>query len=214
MKKIIFVIVAVLSIIITATQQTYSQTGTFVNVRSQFIAGTVSGGVTPICYNINPGVLTSTAPTGGNGAYTYQWQDSISGGAWTNILGQTALTYNPGALTANRSFRIVYTDLCGTLNSNKTNIVVYPVFNPGTVGNAQTICYNTAPALLVNLVSPTGGDGTYTYQWESSPNGFAPWSTILGANSASYQPPVLTTPVYYHRVVTSGSGCGSAPSLP
>ena len=30
---------------------------------------------------------------------------------------------------------------------------------PGTIGTAQSICYNTAPAALTQLTAPTGGTG-------------------------------------------------------
>jgi len=290
----------------TATQQIYSQSGTFVNVRSQFIAGTVTGGSPNVCFNAPGGVLTSTVSTGGAGGYTYQWQDSLPSGVWNNIVGQTTLSYTIGSMIATKSFRIKYTDgTCGLLYSNITTeivypnlvasivsggntpscfntntgtltataptggsgiynnqwqdstagvwsdivgqtaltlvtgvntitmgyrlkttdpacsfiysnvkiLVVYPQLNAGSEGTSQTICYNTAPALLVNLISPTGGDGTYTYQWESSPNGFAPWAPIIGATNPSYQPPIMITPTYFHRVVTTGSGCGFGTSL-
>ena len=43
----------------------------------------------------------------------------------------------------------------------------------GSIGNPQTICYNSAPAALTQLTAPTGGTGTYTYQWQSSPDNSA-----------------------------------------
>ncbi|MBK7710164.1 MAG: hypothetical protein IPJ37_03775 [Bacteroidales bacterium] len=73
----------------------------------------------------------------------------------------------------------------------------------GSVGTAQAICYNTAPAQLTQLTAPSGGDGTYTYQWQSSANNSA-WTNISGAVSATYSPSALSATTYYRRTVTSG----------
>lgn len=215
MKKCIFLLLLAIGMM-AATQTSAQPTGTFINVLNQFMPGTVTGGISPSCWMANAGTLTSTSPTGGAGDYLYQWQDSVSGGSWTNILGQAGLTYNIGGLTTTHSFRLQYTDSCAVRYSNVTTIVVYPIFNAGTVGVTQVICYNTQPATIVNVIPPSGGDGTYTYSWEQSPTGLAgSWIPATGTiNQATYQPPVLTTPTYFRRIVTSGSGCGSGPSLP
>jgi len=75
---------------------------------------------------------------------------------------------------------------------------------PGTIGTAQTICNNTAPAALTQITAPTGGTGTYTYQWQNSVNGTT-WTNISGATGQGYTPPVLTASTYYRRTVTSGT---------
>ncbi len=72
----------------------------------------------------------------------------------------------------------------------------------GSIGNPQTICHNTAPAALTQLTAPTGGTGTYTYQWQSSPDNSA-WTDIGGATAESYSPPALTANTYYRRTVSS-----------
>jgi hypothetical protein len=75
---------------------------------------------------------------------------------------------------------------------------------PGSIGNPQTICYNTAPATLTQLYAPTGGTGEYTFQWQTSPNNSI-WTNIDGATLSDYSPPFLTASTYYRRTVTSGS---------
>ena len=66
----------------------------------------------------------------------------------------------------------------------------------------KLFCYNTSPAGLTDDTSPTGGTGSYAYQWQSSPDN-ATWSNISGATSATYSPGALTTSTYYRREVTS-----------
>ena len=73
---------------------------------------------------------------------------------------------------------------------------------PGTIGVAQTICYNTSPAPLTQLTAPSGGTGTYTYQWQRSTNN-STWSNITGATLPTYSPPALLATTYYRRSVKS-----------
>ncbi|GGD07541.1 hypothetical protein GCM10011368_06840 [Hyunsoonleella pacifica] len=74
----------------------------------------------------------------------------------------------------------------------------------GTIGNPQTICENETPSTLTNTASAYGGDGTYSYQWQSSDDGISNWTDITGATSTTYTPPSnLTTTRWYRRGVTS-----------
>jgi len=82
--------------------------------------------------------------------------------------------------------------------------IVFVPFTGGSAGVSQTICYNTAPAVLSQITPPTGASGTYTFQWQSSPDNLI-WSYIQGATSSDYLPPALNANTYYRRVVTSGN---------
>lgn len=167
-----------------------------------------------ICYNTAPAILSSTSATGGNGLFNYQWFSSLNNLTWNLITGATGTTYQPSALTASTYFRIVATasgvPSCGNRTSNAVLITVNSSLTAGTIGTAQTICYNTIPAILTELVSATGGTGTYTYQWQSSPNNIT-WTTIADSTSPTIAPGALAANMYYRRIVTSGS-CGTANS--
>ena len=118
---------------------------------------------------------------------------------------QPASSYSPPVLTANRYYRRrVTSGSCGTVNSPSILITVYANLTPGSVGSAQTICYNTAPLQLTQITAPSGGPGGYTYRWQSSPDNIT-WSNITGATASTYSPPALTANTYYRRRVTSGS---------
>ena len=176
-----------------------------ITVYTNLTAGTIQSAQS-ICYNTAPAALTqATAPTGGTGAYTYQWQDSPDNATFTNIVGATASGYSPPVLTANRYYRRrVTSGSCGTVNSPSILITVYADLTPGSVGSAQTICYNTAPLQLTQVTAPGGGPGGYTYRWQSSPDN-STWSNITGATASTYSPPALTASTYFRRRVTSGS---------
>jgi len=83
-----------------------------------------------------------------------------------------------------------------------------PTPNEGVIGANQTICNNTAPALLTSIREGECDTETITYLWEQSTDS-ATWATATGTNNlTTYQPPVLTATTYYRRSETSPS-CGT-----
>ncbi|HQG76862.1 MAG TPA: DUF4082 domain-containing protein [Bacteroidales bacterium] len=181
------------------------------NVR--FDGGTI-GKEQAICYNSVPARLTQVIPpTGGDGTYAYQWQSSTNNINWTNIAGATSESYLPPALTSSRWYRrIVTSGVFGTARSNEILITVYPVFSPGTIGSSQTICYNSAPSTLNQILSPTGGDGVYSFQWQYSTDNIS-WINIPDATDSSYSPEALTSGRWFRRNVIS-KDCGQLSSNP
>src|ERR1035437_903209 len=176
------------------------------SIYGQLTAGTLSNNQT-VCYNAVPDMLTSTSPTGGNGAYTYQWQSSTNSTYWSDIPLATTLVSGPPAVTLSTYYRLIVSSPgCGTVNSNPVLISVLNQLHAGSISNNQTICYNPIPEPLISVL-PTGGSGTYTYQWQTSINN-ATWSTVPGATNSGYSPPALTQTTYYRLAVTSGN-CGS-----
>lgn len=181
-----------------------------VTVYDQLMGGTIGSNKT-ICYNTIPtSISQSVAPTGGNGSWTYQWQRSIDNATWSDISGATNTTYQPVSLKVTTYYRLVATGgmSCGSVESNTVTITVYNDLTAGVIGSDHSICPNGTPALINGVVAPSGGDGNYTYQWQSSPFG-STWTNITGATSATYQETAsLTSGIRYRRQVTSGSGCG------
>ncbi|MDP4272676.1 MAG: hypothetical protein Q8907_00165 [Bacteroidota bacterium] len=174
-------------------------------------AGTVSSSQI-LCNGSIPSQLFGTSPTGGDGKYTYQWQSSTDNNKWSDIAGSVNASYQPDALISTTYYRRVANTGCGSITSSPVKIIVYDVLTSGSISSSQTICNGITPSQLLGT-SPTGGDGVYGYQWQKSTDNDT-WSDIFGATSASYQPEALTATTYYHRVATSGSGCGSKTSLP
>jgi gliding motility-associated-like protein len=164
-----------------------------------------------ICSNTVPAALTSTTAGSSTCYVSYQWQSQTNcTGGWTNISGASGLTYAPGALTSPTCFRRMATDACGNIAyTNTATISLYSTtLTPGTIAAAQTICSGSTPAALTSTGSPSGGDGNYVYQWQTSPDGTT-WANISGANAAGYAPGALTATTYYRRTVTA---CGAASS--
>ncbi|MBR8534953.1 RHS repeat-associated core domain-containing protein [Carboxylicivirga sediminis] len=154
-----------------------------------------------INYNTSsPTIPNSSSPLGGNGSYSYQWQSSSNNSNWSNISGATNSSYFPGTLTASRYYRRKVTSDGQTAYSGSVKIIVKPT--AGSIKSAQTINYNATPTGLINNSSPVGGNGSYSYQWQSSSNNSS-WSNISGATSSSYSPGRLTRSIYYRRRVYS-----------
>ncbi|MEQ9405057.1 MAG: DUF6443 domain-containing protein [Cyclobacteriaceae bacterium] len=173
-----------------------------VTVRSSLNAGSVGNGQT-VCYAFDPAAFTSTASaSGGDGNYAYQWQ-YYTGSTWNNVSGATSATYNPPILTATTNYRRRVISCGETKYSGTVKVTVLNELTAGSIGNAQTLCYNGNPAALTNTGSPTGGDGNYLYQWQISSNGTSGWTDVSGATGSTYDPGSLTSSKWYRRRVRS-----------
>ena len=184
-----------------------------VTVYADLTSGSVGSDQT-LCFNTSPAAFTQVSPSGGNGVYIYQWQiqPGCSGG-WSDIGGAIVSTYHEmGNLTQTTCYRRnVTSGSCGTVATNTITVTVYANLTSGSVAADQTICYNNIPATFTNTVSPSGGTGSYTYQWQIQPLCMAGWSDIAGATSNIYSSPALTNTSCFRRKVTSGA-CGTLSS--
>jgi len=190
---------------------TYNGNSTSLTVTnaSTLVAGTISNTSQSINYNSVPATLSCSAASGGScGAYTiaYQWQQSDDNVNWNDISGATSQNFSPGTLVQTTYYRRSAVSQTNTAAySNTATIIVYPQLNAGTVSpSSQSINYNSVPAGLT-LSGVSGGSGSYTYQWQNSPDNNS-WTAISGATAATYSPPALTATTYYRVSVNGGSG--------
>jgi len=181
----------------------YSNSST-ITVYPSATAGSVTPASKAINYGTSPGILTGTAATGGNGVYSYQWQNSINGGtSWVNISAATGLNYTPGNLTQNTVYRRQVTSNGVVTYSNLSTITVYPKLVAGTITPSSiAINVGASPGTLTSTAG-SGGNGVYSYQWQNSINGGISWTSISGATSLSYAPGNLTLSTSYRVLVTS-----------
>ncbi len=180
-----------------------------VKVLTELLPGSISANAT-ICYSSTPASLSSVSlASGSTGTNQYQWQSSLDNSTWSDISGATATDYSPGVLTTTTYYRrAVTTDIgCGPSYTTSIKITVYDDLAAGVISVNQTICYNTTPTTISQITTPTGGDGSWTYQWEVSTNGTS-WSNVSGATATSYSPSNLTVTMHYRLMATGGSGCG------
>ncbi|MBS1930746.1 MAG: Ig-like domain-containing protein [Bacteroidetes bacterium] len=138
-----------------------------------------------VCAGANPNSFSVGAPSGGDGNYTYQWQESAGcTGTWVNATAQDGITntlsFNPPALSQSICYRLQITDGCGNAGYSDTktyNVVpdpVSPTINP-TPADGTTVCVGASVSATFNAGS--GGTGTITDTYLFSTDGGATWNT-------------------------------------
>jgi hypothetical protein len=205
-----------------------------VNGNSYVLAWTISSGACQSVANVNisfpllpvtPGAFTVSSAmvcAGQTGVVytvpndptvTYTWH---YGGTGTTINGTgNSVTVDFDVAATSDTLSVTATNGCGTSAAREIEITVSPVFSPGAITGETTAtqCYNYDPAAMT--ANPSGGAGTYTYQWQDSPDGAA-WTDISGATGATYNPGSITTTTHY-RVLVDATGtpdCGGATPAP
>lgn len=183
-------------------------------VMNPSIAGNTISGNQTICSNSQPLSISGVVPTGGDGSYTYTWQDSSKLQSWTNIPGfinSGAVSFLPPALVDSTSYRRIANSSACTNISNVVRIYVHkPLANFGIAlisgGADTTICHNSVPNLL-NGDATSGGTnipGDYAYSWFYSEDN-STWLPVPAAGTGkNYQPGALTVTTWFKRRVVSG----------
>jgi hypothetical protein len=132
--------------------------------------------------------VSFTATANSIPAPSVQWQVSVgTSGTWSNIQGAVSNTYTLNAVQFSQNgeqYRAVFTNVCGTTNSNAAVLTVNRAPQVATVApSAQTIC---AGSQVTFTASSTGGSPASTIQWQSRPNSAGTFTNVSGATSASY----------------------------
>ncbi len=151
-------------------------------------------------------VIVGSTPSGGNGSFNYQWQSSLDNVTFTDITGATSKDYDPPSITVTTYYRRTITSGACTvpLNSGSVLITIFPLVsnNVITAPSATSFCVSGDPGIITGN-TPTGGNGAYTYQWQSSADNIN-FADLSGATAISYDPPVLSATTYFRRLVVSG----------
>jgi len=181
-----------------------------VTVYPQLSGGSISASSQSINYNTSPSTLTLSGVSGGSGSYTYQWQSSpnSSFASPTNV-GSGATTYSPGALTSTTYYRVAVTSNGVTSYSTTAVVNVYAQLTGGSISPASQSINNGDGAATLTLSGVSGGNGSYTYQWMSSPDN-STWTAISGATTTSYSPNAPSATTYYKVVVTSNGATATS----
>lgn len=172
--------------------------------------GTI-GSAQYIAEGADPAVLTNETGATADGTLSYQWQASTisESEGFANIDGATSSTYDPSNLTADTWYRRMATSTIGenecTEYSNTIAVTVIN-FEPGTISEDEVYCQGDDIVELSNVTSASG-DGTITYQWQSSVTGESEgFGDIPGATSANYNPANAVTDTWYRREAIASLG--------
>lgn len=145
--------------------------------------------------------INASTPTGGTGTYTYQWQISTDGINWTNILDAIAASYNFTPVHEQSLLRRVVTSVPCSSISNTVTVIKQAALSNNNITTNSEICTGTTAQIMGS--NPTGGDGIYFYQWETSTDGGNTWNSINGAIQKDFTTPELIANQLFRRVVTT-----------
>jgi len=159
---------------------------------------------TTICTGETATLSATGASTGGS----YRWYTNLTGGIAIN--GATSSTYTTPVLTATTIYYVSTVNNMGC-ESERTAVTatVNAAITNNTITGEQALCAGVMPAQLTGS-TPTGGNGTYPFLWESSTDGTMYIPATGVNNSSNYLPGVLTTNTWFRRSITSA--CGSVVS--
>ena len=147
-------------------------------------------------------VQTSSGITSGSNFYfthlrsnNMTYYSDLNGNDANLRAGTYAFTFTNGTSTSTCTY---------TISVSGSNFSIVNL-NPGSIGNAQTICSNTSPASLSMVTSASGGATPYSYQWQSSTDGVSFSDVSSGGTSSSYSPGNLSATKYYQLKVTDAN---------
>lgn len=179
-----------------------------------------------ICIGDDPAIFNEiavdlTKPTGfgGIGNYTFQWQDSIVGGVFTNIAGATSATFDPPAVTQTTYYRrFVTSGTCASLKSNVVSVTVNPLPEVDNVTFDPFICENQAMIVTYDF-APGQAPFYFSYTKETLDQGGTVIATTVVVNELSGDSkPVIQSPFTDDiRITINGlrdfNGCIANPAL-
>ncbi|SIS88925.1 gliding motility-associated C-terminal domain-containing protein [Zobellia uliginosa] len=142
------------------------------------------------CYDGANNATITVDVTSGNGDYTFR----INGGGWVNPAAATPTSYTFSGL-ANGTYTIDVEDgySCGPVQKTVT-------ISPQLTGNATLQSDKTCTDDAVINLNITGGSGSYTYEWSTSPTG--PWDAS-GFTADTFSTNVANT--YYFRATDTSA---------
>ncbi|KPK83577.1 MAG: hypothetical protein AMS27_12480, partial [Bacteroides sp. SM23_62_1] len=140
---------------------------------------------------------------GGDGTYTFEWESRTDTSAWasTGITDTILRSIKQYETTYYR--RVVRSHVCKLISDSLTITVLDSIHN-NFISPDDIICENDDGQPITGQ-AVTGGDGTYTYFWQSSMDS-ATWDYAKAPHTLpDYDPDTLVTTRYYRRLVYSGS---------
>ncbi len=145
-------------------------------------------------------VIVEAVATNGNPTFTW----AFGNGAIPNTAsgaGPHSIYFNAGgaasiALTMEENNCIGVRDTTISIVENYTD--------GGSILGGETLCSTFDPANIIAGANPSGGTGgLLVYQWESREDdglgGYTSWADIAGANSASYDPGLISATTEFRR---------------
>jgi hypothetical protein len=139
------------------------------------------------------------------------WYDAPTGGNLVNgdITGGTGVGEVFIPATPSGTFYAETYDVerqCVSTTRTPVTLTLHPPLAIAISVVDQVVCSGGDPT-TIDGGAASGGTGTYTYQWETALASAGPYTTIGGAQAATYDPPGGVTQTIYYRRITNSSTC-------
>lgn len=173
-----------------------------------------------ICAGQNASSITSSAASGANGSFSYQWYSQAgnvscptgsSTVGWTPLTGETNLTLSPGAVSATTTYALFVTatgaNSCGGAWASNCRVVIVnptPVISNMTTSVCSPTAFSVTPANGTNGTVPAGT----SYSW-AAPSVSGITGTAAGTNASSISGTLTNTtnaPITVSYTVTPVAG--------
>lgn len=150
---------------------------------------------------------------------SFRWQDSSASG-WQNIVdnsnivganNDTLFLRNLTTILNQKRYRcIVDSATTGTRfdTTKSASIFVRAELVRPKISSSQNICFGNIADTLIVSQYPSGGDTSFSYQWQQSSNSIV-WTNLTNATNDSLALDTFTTNRYFRVVAISNSSCGS-----
>ena len=146
------------------------------------------------CSGASNGSLTIT-PSGGTQGFTYAWTPAVTLGATDSIATN---------LSGAQAYQVVITDANGCTDTNTTSLTDPAGLSSVFTDSTALSCPGDTNGSLT--VTPSGGNGIYTFSWSASSGG-----TVATGTSDSIAIN-LTSGVVYTVTISDGNGCADTNS--
>ncbi|HEX8547165.1 MAG TPA: LamG-like jellyroll fold domain-containing protein, partial [Cytophagaceae bacterium] len=124
--------------------------------------------------------------------------------SWTGPNSFSSTSQNPAITnisSANNGIYTLTTTQSGCTFTSYTLLRAASIYNTISC-DVLSLCSSNTPSIITG--TPSGGNGTYTYQWQSSTtSSTTDFANISGATSVSYTPSSLSQTTWFRRIVTS-----------
>lgn len=171
------------------------------------IEGNELNAVAPVCVGTTITLHGTKTLRGGNGNYTYTWEQSTNGSDYFTLTDKQHGTLEVTAIERSWYRRVVRSGNCVSTSPAIEVQVQQPV--SVQISGAQSLCIGATFAPL-QVTGISGGSSANTIQWLKSESGAAgPYVAIPGAIGNSYQPTAISKPTWF-MVRVGGNACAEA----
>ncbi len=160
-----------------------------------------------VCQFIQPDTIWASIPKGGDGTFSYRWQQSADKLTWIDAAPEAndELIFIPLARTDTTFYRRIVTsgDTKDTSLIHAVNVL--PALTNNAISDDDTICEGASPVPLYHNAGTIGGGDlvNYLYKWEESADSLT-WTPAAGDSiKLEYAPQGLLDTTFYRRVVNS-----------